>query len=79
MNKLEISQNEVNKNDKILKSDLINAFQSRIKYHQEYIEKDYLMIKNNIGFPEIIENSLNMIKNREERISEIKEIIKYCL
>lgn len=70
---------EKDENEKVFSSDVINRVNFRISRHLSFIEKDYEVIKDNSRFSNIVEEALSRIKDRENKIEELKEFLEYCL
>lgn len=66
-------------NGKLLRSEVISSIEFRIEKHLEFIKREYKTIKDNIGFSNIIEDSLIRIKSREDKIDELNEFLEHCL
>jgi predicted ribosome quality control (RQC) complex YloA/Tae2 family protein len=64
-------------NNKLLLSDVVSSVRFRISKHREFITRDFELIKNNIGYTEIIAEALERIKSRQDKIDELEEFLRY--
>ena len=64
-------------NNKLLLSDVVSSVRFRISKHLEFIARDFELIKNNIGYTEIIAEALERIKSRQDKIDELEEFLRY--
>jgi len=64
-------------NNKLLLSDVVSSVRFRISKHLEFITRDFELIKNNIGYTEIIAEALERIKSRQDKIDELEEFLRY--
>jgi ornithine carbamoyltransferase len=64
---------------KVFLSDVIISIEFRIVKHREYIEKHEQVIKDNVDCVNIVSEYVDMIKERNAKIDELHEFIKYSL
>jgi hypothetical protein len=71
---------ELNDTDKKLHiSDVRNSIQERIKRHEQYINSSIELIQNEKRPMDVIYTLTEEIKRTEIRISELKQVLEYCL
>ena len=64
---------------KMLKSDIIRSIEYRIAKHLEHNKRDEHGVLGNVSFGNAITSAKERIKERQAKIGELKEFIKYCL
>jgi len=65
------------KNGNVSMYDVIKSIEFRIKRHTELIKNDRLLIVENIDFNEIISDAILRITERETKIHELRELLRY--